>query len=184
MPLKLTSILLFFIVGLTITSLQAYYTAKIRFTKDIKTCKLNDINDDMLTSTEDAKVTSTDEDYSNVPLQQLLEQATTFTTDTLPPSLDEAISSKLKLEGIPDWKIRLDIMGFTPLTFAGFALAAVLMTLNGILGTGWASQLLGMNGGNGILSVQSMNGDSATIIRPSVEDPRIAWDKEFPIKTD
>ena len=51
--------------------------------------------------------------------------------------------SIMKSERPPEWKIRLDIMGFTPLTYAGFGVAFILLFLNTALGSGWASRSLG-----------------------------------------
>jgi hypothetical protein len=57
----------------------------------------------------------------------------------------EQILSLIEREGPSELEKRLRMMGFTPFTYAGFALAAVLISLNTILGTGWLGDLLGMN---------------------------------------
>jgi hypothetical protein len=44
-----------------------------------------------------------------------------------------------------DISIRLKLMGFNGFTYAGFALAFIMIALNNILGYGWASSLLGFN---------------------------------------
>lgn len=57
----------------------------------------------------------------------------------------EQILSLLEREGPSELEKRLRMMGFTPFTYAGFALAAVILSLNTLLGTGWLGDLLGMN---------------------------------------
>ena len=42
-------------------------------------------------------------------------------------------------------QIRMNLMGFTPLTLAGFALAGVIIFFNNVLGYGWASEFLGLD---------------------------------------
>lgn len=57
----------------------------------------------------------------------------------------EQILSVLERDGPSELEKRLRMMGFTPFTYAGFALAAVIISLNTLLGTGWLGDLLGMN---------------------------------------
>ena len=42
-------------------------------------------------------------------------------------------------------EVRLNLLGVTPWTVAGFILAGVIITLNNVLGYGWASELLGLD---------------------------------------
>ena len=48
-----------------------------------------------------------------------------------------------------DFEMRIQTLGITPLTVAGYALAAVLILCNTIFGYGWASSLLGIDNENG-----------------------------------
>ena len=49
-------------------------------------------------------------------------------------------------ENMPsDLEIRLNLIGFTPFTIAGFGIALFVMLMNSILGAGWLADLLGMN---------------------------------------
>jgi hypothetical protein len=63
--------------------------------------------------------------------------------------VDEAQRRELEKEAEefapPNWQVMKDILGITPLTIAGFALAGILLTLNSILGPGWIADLLGMS---------------------------------------
>ena len=50
------------------------------------------------------------------------------------------------IEAAPsDIDMKMEVMGFTPLTKAGFALAGVILVLNTVLGTGWASDIFFRN---------------------------------------
>ena len=59
--------------------------------------------------------------------------------------LTKELNKKLKEDEPPDWMIRLNLIGFTPLTYVGFFIAFVVLALNTYLGTGWASRLVGIN---------------------------------------
>jgi len=61
----------------------------------------------------------------------------------LPPE----IRARMISEGPSEADIRLEMMGITPLTKAGFALAGVILTLNFVLGTGWAADLFAGDAG-------------------------------------
>lgn len=78
-------------------------------------------------------------------LDALFEQISDMNPDDVPPELQRAIQEKIDKGAPPDWKIRLQIMGFTPLTIVGYGVAFVLIALNTILGTGWASTMLGLD---------------------------------------
>ena len=60
-------------------------------------------------------------------------------------NIPEKIRSTVKEMQPSDIEIRLNLMGFNALTFAGFLLAAILLFLNNVLGTGWAGDLLSRN---------------------------------------
>jgi len=51
-------------------------------------------------------------------------------------------------EAPSELQMRMEIMGLSPWSIAGFALALTLFSLNQALGTGWASQKLGLDGGS------------------------------------
>jgi hypothetical protein len=78
-------------------------------------------------------------------LDELFNKVSEDNPDSASDSLKDAIYAKVQEKNLPDWQIRLNIMGFTPITYAGFAVAAVLICLNTYLGTGWASRLLGLD---------------------------------------
>ena len=60
-------------------------------------------------------------------------------------NIPEKIRTTVKEMQPSDIEIRLNLMGFNALTFAGFLLAAILLFLNNVLGTGWAGDLLSRN---------------------------------------
>ena len=57
----------------------------------------------------------------------------------------EHIYELVKRNAPSNFQVRLNLLGFTPLTIAGFGVAFVLLTLNAVLGNGWAANLLGLN---------------------------------------
>lgn len=61
---------------------------------------------------------------------------------------DREIYNEMQANAPSDFQIRLALMGFTPLTIAGFAVAAVLILLNNILGYGWAADVFSGNAPN------------------------------------
>lgn len=63
------------------------------------------------------------------------------------PNLINEIEQLVREQQPSDWQVRLDILGFTPLTIAGFVLAGAILSCNSILGNGWASRLLGWEDG-------------------------------------
>ena len=82
---------------------------------------------------------------SSDDLDALFDQIADLDPADVPPELQQAIRNKIDATAPSDLEVRLRVMGFTPLTVAGYALAAVLIALNTVLGTGWASTLLGFN---------------------------------------
>jgi hypothetical protein len=86
------------------------------------------------------------ENFSNLSIEELFNKASVYDDPNLiSESLKEALNDKIRENQPPDWQVRLNIMGMTPLTYAGFALAIVVIILNISLGTGWASRLLGLD---------------------------------------
>ena len=59
--------------------------------------------------------------------------------------MQQAIQDQIDQNAPAQWKVRLQVMGFTPLTIAGYIVAFILIGLNTVLGTGWAGDLLGFN---------------------------------------
>lgn len=78
-------------------------------------------------------------------LESLFSQIKDMDPEDVPVDMQDAIRDKIAENAPADWKIRLNLMGFNPLTIAGYALAAVLITCNTIFGAGWAGDVLGMN---------------------------------------
>ena len=78
-------------------------------------------------------------------LESLFDQIKDLDPEDVPQEMQDAIRDKIAENAPADWKIRLNLMGFNPLTIAGYMLAAVLITCNSVFGAGWAGDLLGMN---------------------------------------
>jgi hypothetical protein len=78
-------------------------------------------------------------------LEDLFSQIKDMEPEDVPVEMQDAIRDKIAENAPADWKIRLNLMGFNPLTIAGYALAAVLIACNTIFGAGWAGDMLGMN---------------------------------------
>lgn len=60
------------------------------------------------------------------------------------PELRAEIERKVQENAPSDSEVRMRMLGITPLTKAGFALAGVILGANAVFGNGWASRLLGM----------------------------------------
>ena len=70
---------------------------------------------------------------------------------------DEIMLNEVLRENAPsELQVRMNLMGVTPLTIAGFALAFVIIILNNALGYGWASELLGLDP-SGEIAIESEN---------------------------
>jgi len=97
-------------------------------------------------------MSNNDNNINEKTLEELLDSVSDLTQDEVPQDISDAINNKIRdkiKDSEPsDLQIRLQIMGFTPLTYAGFALAGILIFLNTTLGTGWASTLLHLNDNN------------------------------------
>jgi hypothetical protein len=93
-----------------------------------------------------------DNNINDKSLEELLDSVSDLPQDQVPQDISDAINNKIKdkiKESQPsDFEIRMRIMGFTPLTYAGFILAGILIFLNSTLGTGWASRLLNLDDGS------------------------------------
>ncbi len=63
-----------------------------------------------------------------------------------PSDEDREEFEKELVENAPsELEVRLNLLGFTPWTIGGFVLAGVIISLNNVLGYGWASELLGLD---------------------------------------
>lgn len=78
-------------------------------------------------------------------LDELFDSIKDMDPEDVPEDIQNAIQSKIAENAPADWKIRLNMMGFNPLTIAGYLLAAVILTCNNVFGAGWAGDMLGMN---------------------------------------
>lgn len=65
------------------------------------------------------------------------------------------LNEALRKNAPSELQIRMNLMGFTPLTIAGFALAFVIIILNSVLGYGWASEVLGLDPSGMEIAVES-----------------------------
>lgn len=57
----------------------------------------------------------------------------------------EQIENEIRMNAPSELEMRMQVLGFTPWTIAGYVLAAIIISLNYTLGTGWASEWLGLN---------------------------------------
>ena len=63
-----------------------------------------------------------------------------------PSDEDREEFEKELMENAPsDLEVRMNLLGFTPWTIGGFVLAGIIISLNNVLGYGWASELLGLD---------------------------------------
>jgi len=86
-----------------------------------------------------------DRDSAELELQAIFSRYKNIDYEDIPDDTRELIVKLIKLAGPSELEKRLQILGFTPITYAGFALAAVLISLNSILGAGWLGDKFGMN---------------------------------------
>lgn len=78
-------------------------------------------------------------------LEALFDKVKDFNPDEVPIEIQDAILSKINENKPSDIEIRMQILGINPITKAGFLVACVMITLNTLFGSGWASELLGWN---------------------------------------
>ena len=81
----------------------------------------------------------------NTDLDALFDQISGIDPKDVTPEMQQAIQDRIDQNAPAPWKVRLQVMGFTPLTIAGYVVAFILIGLNTVLGTGWAGDLLGFN---------------------------------------
>lgn len=94
----------------------------------------------------------------------------------IPEDMKNAIAEKIQKGAPSDLEMRMEILGLNnPLTQAGFALAFVLITLNTVLGTGWAANLFGMNTDSSFIVVDH-NQRSLIDTTVSVDDFRFNYE--------
>ena len=94
---------------------------------------------------EDNEPPLTDQERAVKDLEDLLSKYENIDYDEIPDEERKIISDLVQRAGPSELQKRLQILGFNPLTYAGFALAAVLITLNTLLGTGWLGDAIGIN---------------------------------------
>lgn len=137
-----------------------YYDALLQVTSTISLtrCQLqkktsllstNAIKDDEHnTILENFDEVASKEDYSNDNLDSLLDKLKGLSMDELSADTRDDIESEIRANSPSDIQIRLGLMGFTPLTYAGYLLAAAIIFLNNVLGNGWAGDMIGLNAGS------------------------------------
>jgi hypothetical protein len=65
--------------------------------------------------------------------------------DDLSPS-DQELMQRMVQENAPsDMEVRLGLLGVSPLTAVGFAVAFALLAVNNVMGAGWAGDMMGWN---------------------------------------
>jgi hypothetical protein len=88
----------------------------------------------------------------HVPLWMSESPQTGFEEDESGPSedfsreMDEMMKNELQENAPSDLQVRMNLMGFTPVTIVGYAVAGILICLNYFFGYGWASDVLGLDG--------------------------------------
>lgn len=102
----------------------------------------------------------TSDDLGDLSLGELFGRIEGLEPSAVPERLRAAIAERIRAEGPSDLEMRMNILGITPLTIAGFGLAAVILTLNAVLGGGWAANLLHLDTSDGAMTVE--RSDSAT----------------------
>lgn len=80
------------------------------------------------------------DDTEQDKMNQLLENNTEKSSDIPQYVIDEVEGNRPS-----ELEVRMQLMGITPLTIAGFGVAAIMITLNTILGSGWLADLLGID---------------------------------------
>lgn len=108
---------------------------------------IDDTHEDPSTPTTD---TSSD-------LESLFNRIQNMNPEDIPVDVRNSINEQILKDAPDDMTMRMRMLGITPFTIAGYALAAILITLNITLGNGWASELFGLNddGANSQLFVSS-----------------------------
>lgn len=127
---------------------------------------------------------SKEEDLSNDNLDSLLDKLKGLSMDEMSTDTRSRIESEIRENSPSDIQIRLGLMGFTPLTYAGYFLAAAIIFLNNILGNGWAGDMIGLNAGGMEMSrddesegrMKEFQGD--TIVDYEDIDKRLSSDSE------
>jgi hypothetical protein len=95
----------------------------------------------------------------------------------IPTDVKDAIAEKIQMGAPSEFEMRLKILGLNnPLTQAGFALAFVLITLNTVLGNGWAANLLGMDTDSSFIVVDGNKRNPISSSDGSVEDFRFNYE--------
>jgi hypothetical protein len=87
------------------------------------------------------------EDLDNDNLESLLDKLKGLSMDEISTDTRSSIENEIRANSPSDTQIRLGLMGFTPLTYAGYLLAAVIIFFNNVLGNGWAGDMIGLNSG-------------------------------------
>ena len=99
-------------------------------------------------------------------LESLFNQIKDIDPEDVPEDIQMAIRDKISQNAPADWKIRLNLMGFNPVTIAGYLLAAIIITCNNVFGAGWAGDIFGMN-------------ETVTTDRTQIPRPRIGSNEKF-----
>lgn len=87
------------------------------------------------------------EDLNNDNLDSFLNKLKGLSMDEISTDTRSIIENEIRANSPSDTQIRLGLMGFTPLTYVGYLLAAVIIFFNNVLGNGWAGDMIGLNAG-------------------------------------
>ena len=166
-----SSLLIFYIATFLVTVNLAFPTKICRY-KNLANSYLGHNYNNRLYGRHEKIVIDPEDEISEVDNQQLLH----IDDDANDLSVEEKeqILSLLEREGPSDLEKRLRMMGFTPFTYAGFALAAVLISLNTILGTGWLGDIFGMNEDTTVINYKSPTKEQAEF--KIIEDQNMQFD--------
>lgn len=121
----------------------------------------NSVDDSDGSATDD--ITSQYKTNDEAELRRLLQSVEGLEPNDIPPEVRQRIEDVVRANSPDDLTVRMQMLGFTPFTLAGFALAGVILLLNNVLGYGWASELLGF-------SESHFQPDSSSVVTSRVSD--------------
>lgn len=93
-------------------------------------------------------------------LSELFSQIKDLDDNDIPENVMNEINNRIKENAPTEFEMRMQFLGITPLTKAGFLLSGILIFLNTILGNGWLGDLFGMNNENSLIIVKESNNNN------------------------
>eukprot|EP01041_Mallomonas_annulata_P006436 gene6436-13008_t len=83
--------------------------------------------------------------HGNLPPENDIESLFSNNEEDVTDEMKREILNQVEENRPSDFEVRMRLMGFTPLTVFGYAIAIIVICLNSLLGSGWLADLLGMN---------------------------------------